>query len=147
MKTIVIGIGNPFLADDRAGIVVVESLAQEKLKADFEILYTVGFELLDKILGYDQAIIVDACMLGGKLGEIFEVGLDDIFQTKSMLNSHAIHIGTSLRLGMDLYPELMPKQLKIFLIEVKNITEFSNQFTPQVKAAVEKVKTRIKKLL
>ncbi|WP_456324520.1 hydrogenase maturation protease [Desulfonauticus submarinus] len=146
-EVVVIGIGNPLLSDDRAGIVIVEDLEKEGLLAQFEILYTVGFELLDKILGYKKAIIVDACMLGQKIGDILEVKVEDIFASSKLVNSHAMHIGTSLKLGFELYPDLMPKEVKIFLIEVENIEEFSKNFTPEVKKAVEEVKQRIKQEL
>ncbi|SDN31528.1 hydrogenase maturation protease [Desulfonauticus submarinus] len=146
-EVVVIGIGNPLLSDDRAGIVIVEDLEREGLPAQFEILYTVGFELLDKILGYKKAIIVDACMLGQKIGDILEVKVEDIFASSKLVNSHAMHIGTSLKLGFELYPDLMPKEVKIFLIEVENIEEFSKNFTPEVKKAVEEVKQRIKQEL
>ncbi|MDQ7031191.1 MAG: hydrogenase maturation protease [Desulfonauticus sp.] len=147
MDTVVIGLGNPFLADDRAGIVVVEDLERLGLPAHFEILHTVGFELLDKVLDYKRAIIVDACMLGKNVGEILEVSVKDIFTSSSLINSHAMHIGSTLKLGDELYPERMPEEIRIFLIEVENIKEFSQEFTPEVLKAVEEVKRRIKELL
>ena len=45
-KCVVVGIGNPFLQDDRAGVVIVEQLEQENLPCQTEVVYTVGLERL-----------------------------------------------------------------------------------------------------
>lgn len=147
MDTVVLGIGNPLLADDRAGIVVVEDLEKENLSAHFEVLYTVGFEVIDKVLGYKKAIIVDACKLGNPVGTILEVGVEDIFSSPNLINSHAISVGTTLKTGYTVFKEEMPSEIKLYLIEVQNIEEFSKTFTPEVKKAVEEVKARIRREL
>jgi hydrogenase maturation protease len=49
-------------------VVIVEQLEQEGLPCRTEVVYTVGFEVMDKIRGYERAIIVDACMLGNEPG-------------------------------------------------------------------------------
>ncbi|MBM9537737.1 hydrogenase maturation protease [Desulfobulbus alkaliphilus] len=146
-KCVVIGIGNPYLQDDRAGVVVVERLEHEHLPCQTEVVYTVGFEVMDKIRGFERAIIVDACKLGNVPGTIIEVTVDDIFTTHALVNSHAITLGTTLKTGYICFPEDMPTDIQILLIEVKDITEFTQQMSPEVEAAVGKVVERIKGLI
>jgi hydrogenase maturation protease len=146
-KCVVIGIGNPFLQDDRAGVVVVERLEQEQLDCQIEVVYTVGFEVMDKVRGYERAIIVDACMLGNPPGSILEVTVDDIFTTHALVNSHAITLGTTLKTGYICFPEDMPSDIRIFLIEVKEIKEFTQQMSPEVERAVDEAVERIKGLV
>ena len=146
-KCVVVGIGNPYLQDDRAGVVVIEQLEQMQLPCQTEVVYTVGFEVMDKIQGYEQAIIVDACMLGNEPGSILEVTMDDIFTTHALVNSHAITLGTTLKTGYVCFPEEMPADIRILLIEVKNIKEFTQQMSPEVEAAVVKVVDRIKTMV
>lgn len=143
-KCVVVGIGNPYLQDDRAGVVIVELLEKEGLDCHTEVVYTVGFEVMDKIRGYERAIIVDACMLGNEPGSILEVTVDDIFSTHSLVNSHAITLGTTLKTGLLCFPEEMPADIRIILIEVKAIKEFTQQMSPEVEVAVEAVVERIK---
>lgn len=143
-KCVVVGIGNPFLQDDRAGVVIVEQLEQENLPCQTEVVYTVGLEVMDKIRGYERAIIVDACMLGNEPGSILEVSMDDIFTTHALVNSHAITLGTTLKTGYICFPEEMPADLRIILIEVKEIKEFTRQMSPEVEQAVVEVVERIK---
>jgi len=146
-KCVVIGIGNPYLQDDRAGVVVVERLEQEHLPCQTEVVYTVGFEVMDKVRGFERAIIVDACKLGNVPGSILDVTVDDIFTTHALINSHAITLGTTLKTGYICFPEDMPADIRILLIEVKNITEFTQQMSPEVDAAVDEVVERIKGLV
>jgi len=146
-KCVVVGIGNPYLQDDRAGVVIVETLEQEGLPCRTEVVYTVGFEVMDKIRGYERAIIVDACMLGNEPGSILEVSIDDIFSTHALVNSHAITLGTTLKTGLLCFPDEMPADIRIILIEVKEIKEFTRQMSPEVEAAVKTVVDRIRALV
>lgn len=146
-KCVVVGIGNPYLQDDRAGVVIVETLEQEGLPCRTEVVYTVGFEVMDKIRGYERAIIVDACMLGNEPGSILEVSIDDIFSTHALVNSHAITLGTTLKTGLLCFPDEMPADIRIILIEVKEIKEFTQQMSPEVEAAVVTVVDRIRALV
>jgi hydrogenase maturation protease len=146
-KCVVVGIGNPYLQDDRAGVVIVEMLEKEGLPCRTEVVYTVGFEVMDKIRGFERAIIVDACMLGNEPGSILEVTVDDIFSTHALVNSHAITLGTTLKTGLICFPEDMPEDIRIILIEVKEIKEFTQQMSPEVDAAVLTVVDRIRTLV
>ena len=146
-KCVVVGIGNPYLQDDRAGVVILELLENEDLPCHTEVVYTVGFEVMDKIRGFERAIIIDACMLGNEPGSILEVTVDDIFSTHALVNSHAITLGTTLKTGLMCFPDEMPEDIRIILIEVKEIKEFTQQMSPEVEAAVVTVVDRIRALV
>ena len=83
-------------------------------------------------------------MLGNEPGSILEVSMDDIFTTHALVNSHAITLGTTLKTGYICFPEEMPVDLRIILIEVKEIKEFTRQMSPEVEQAVVEVVERIK---
>lgn len=140
---VVIGIGNPYLQDDRVGVVIVEQLEQAGLPCRTEVVDTVGFEVMDKVRGHERAIVVDACKLGNAPGTILELTLDEIFTTHALVNSHAITLGAALKTGYLCFPEEMPTDLRIILIEVKAIDEFTQQMSPEVKKAAAEVVARI----
>lgn len=146
-KTVVIGIGNPFLQDDRAGVAVAEKLEEMGAACDTEVVLTVGFEVMDKAKGYDRAIIVDACMLGNEPGSILELSVDDIFSTHALANSHAITLGTTLKTANMCFPDEMPADMILMLIEVKDIKEFTRQMSEPVEKAVDQVVERIMALV
>jgi hydrogenase maturation protease len=144
---IVVGIGNPYLQDDRAGVVVVEELERTGLACRTEVVCTVGPEVMDRIKGFRRAIIVDACMLGNPPGTILELGLDDLCTTGSLAHSHAITLGATLRTGYLCFPEEMPTDLRFILIEVKAISEFTKVMSPEVEAAAAEVVARIRRMV
>jgi len=145
MKVIVVGIGNPIMGDDSVGIRVVEELKKE-VKVDTAILTTTTFEVLDKIMGYDKAIIVDGIKSGNEPGTIYELTVDDVFYTYSFTNTHNLSLATTLKLGYLIFPEKMPKYIKLIAVEVENI-DFGKDCSPKVKDAIPKVIEMIKKEL
>lgn len=138
-KTLVCGIGNPMLKDDRAGIEVAEQIERMNIDVDVEIIYGVGFEVNDKIMGYDRVFIIDACKMGHPAGTILEVGVEDIFFDHQLASSHATTLGSTLKVGYDLFGDDMPGELTIFLIEAEDYFEFTKTCSPAVTVAIDKV--------
>lgn len=142
-KTLICGIGNPMLKDDRAGIEVAERIEKSALDVDVEIIFGVGFEVNDKIMGYDDVIIIDAAKMGYEPGTILEVGVDDIFSDHQLASSHAVTLGSTLKVGYELFPEEMPDKLTIFLIEAEDYFEFTKICSPRVQAAITRLVQKI----
>jgi len=146
-KWIIVGIGNPYRQDDRAGLVVAERLQQGTLDCQVESLTVVGFEILVMIRGYERAIIVDACRFGMTPGTVVEVSMDELEPIRTPVNSHAISLEAVLKTGYACFPNEMPADIRILLIEVKVIAECSQQMSPEVERAVEEVVDRVKTLV
>jgi len=144
VKTIVVGIGNPILRDDSVGIKIVEMISKE-IDVDTAILTATNFDVLDKILGYDRAIIVDAIRMGNEPGTIYELTIEDIFLTYSYTNTHNLTLATTLKLGYVIFPEKMPKEIKLIAVEVEDVESFGEECTPKVKEAIPKVVEMIKR--
>ncbi len=125
------------LKDDRAGIEVAERIAASDLEVDTEIIFGVGFEVNDKIMGYDDVIIVDAAKIGKKPGTITQAGVEDIFSDHQLASSHAVTLGSTLKVGYELFEEEMPKSLKILLIEAEDYYEFTRDCSPSVDKAID----------
>lgn len=142
---IVVGIGNPLLKDDRVGIEVVEALKVRNSQVETAILHAVGFDVLDTIMGYEKAVIVDACQMGMKPGTVLEISPEEMFSQDNLVNSHAVTLGSTLKTGQMLFPEEMPDDLKLILVEVEDISTFSTQCTPVVSHAIADVVERISK--
>ena len=140
---VVVGIGNPLLKDDRAGIEVVEALERAGTSVDTAILYSVGFDVLDSIYDYNEAVIIDACQLGKPPGTILEITPEALFASDHLVTSHAVTLGATLKTGQLLFPERMPDVLSIILIEAKDITCFSSVCSEETTRAVGKVVDRL----
>ena len=145
-RFLILGIGNPFLQDDRAGIEVVERLADCLKGVDKEVLFTVGFEVLDKIRGYDEAIIIDAARFGKPPGTVMELDLQDVLASASFTGSHSLSLGVTLQIGYSVFADELPKKVRLFFIEAAEITRFSNECTVRVNKAIERVTEKIQSI-
>jgi len=141
MKTLVLGLGNPILADDGVGIKVAHEVANQFNSPQVTVAETstAGLSLLDSIVGYDKVIIIDAIQTKqGHAGQIYRMGLQDFSSAKHFSSPHQINLVTALELGkmLDL---AMPQEITIFAVEAKDITSFSEKCTPEVERAIPEV--------
>ncbi len=137
MKTLILGLGNPILSDDGAGLHVARALRAIK---DPEITVMeeslTGLDFLDVLVGYDRTIIVDAIQTrGGKAGQIYRLEPEAFTATRHAGSPHDVNFATALELGKRLGLAL-PRQIIIFGIEVEDVTSFSEECTPAVMAAI-----------
>jgi hydrogenase maturation protease len=143
MKTLVIGLGNPILTDDGVGVKVAYEL--EALLADSWPDVTVteasagGLRLMELMLGYDRAIIVDAFTNGSNTpGKMHRMTLDDlraISPTQHSASAHDTTLVTALDAGREMGMHL-PDEVVIYAIEVENVIDFSEEPTTAVAAAI-----------
>ena len=141
MKTLILGMGNPILSDDGAGIRVAQEVGEKLNDPQITVAETsgAGLSLLDSIVGYDKVIIIDAIQTKeGNTGQIYRMGPEDFSLTKHFSSPHQINLATALELGnaLDL---AMPQKITIFAVEAKDITTFSEKCTPAVEQAIPEV--------
>lgn len=136
---IVVGIGNPLLTDDRAGLEVVAALQADNVNVNTAVLHSNGLAVLDTILGYDKAVIVHACKIGLPPGTVLETTAD-LF---SDIGNAPEPFDCVFKAGNVRFPELMPSQITIFQVEAEDLSNFSNHCTPIVSHAVSDVVNRI----
>jgi hydrogenase maturation protease len=141
MKILVLGIGNPILSDDGAGIRVAQEVGNQLNDPQVTIAETseAGLRLLDSIVGYDKVIIIDAIQTKkGQAGQIYRMEPQDFSSAKHFSSPHQINLVTALELGnaLDL---AMPQKITIFAVEAKDITTFSERCTTEVEQAIPKL--------
>jgi hydrogenase maturation protease len=137
MKTLILGLGNPILSDDGVGPRVAREL-QGKLDEDVTIteVSLAGLNLLDLMVGYDRAIIIDAIQTdGGKPGRIYRLDIEAFEVTRHAVSTHDVNLATALELGRRLGLPLPPK-IDILAIEVADINRFSEECTHEVAEAI-----------
>ena len=125
MKDILIlGIGNPHMGDDAIGIEIVKEIEKMNIPVKTEILYYISFELMDKLMGYKKAIIVDAADICIAYGDFVWKKYSDLDDNLSIKNSHGIGIYHVIDTGYKLFNELMPEIIDILLIQTGKIENF-----------------------
>ncbi|MFO7678402.1 MAG: hydrogenase maturation protease [Thermoplasmatota archaeon] len=141
MKTIVLGIGNQILGDDGVGIHVVNEIRKYINDSNVTIdeAITGGMNLLDLLLGYDKAILVDAVKSDEVMhGQVKRIELSD-FNTMHSCNPHDVSLLQAIDMAKKMGEKNIPKKIIIIGILMKNIPcEFSEQLSKEIKMAVPK---------
>lgn len=137
-KTLILGLGNSLLCDDGVGIYVAAELKNRINQSEITVIETgvAGLSLLDLLVGYDRAIIVDAIQtVGGKAGQIYRLDPGAFDTALHTASAHGIDFPTALEFGKKLGLHL-PQQIIIFAIEASDVSTFNEECTPEVKRAV-----------
>lgn len=139
MKTLILGLGNPLITDDSIGLrVAAEVKSRLANRIDVEVAedFCGGLRLMERMEGYDRAIIVDAILSGAPAGTIHRLRPGDM-PTQKSTSSHDVNLTTALALGRQAGLHL-PREEDIALvaIEAVEVHTFSDQCTPDVAAAL-----------
>ena len=150
MKTLVLGLGNPIISDDSIGLRVAQRLAERLAgRADVEVAedHWGGLQLMEQLVGFDRAVIVDAIITGAPPGTIHELTPGDI-PTQRSASAHDVNLPTALAFGRQAGLKL-PEDHSIRLvgIEVVDILNFSETCTPAVAAAIPAAVDTVLRLL
>ncbi|PNX49716.1 MAG: hypothetical protein BV457_00800 [Thermoplasmata archaeon M9B1D] len=139
MKTIVLGVGNLILGDDGVGIHVVNELKKQINDPDVTLdeAITGGMNLLDLIIGYDRAIIIDAVKSkDAENGEVKRIPLSD-FNTMHSCNPHDVSLIEAIEMAKKMGETRIPKDIIIIGIMMKEIPcEFREKLSKDIAAAV-----------
>jgi len=141
-KTIILGIGNPILGDDGIGIHIVRQLKKELQQNSHIVIdeaMTGGMNLLDAIIGYDKAILIDAVILcDEKIGDVKRFELGDLGTVHSC-NPHDVSLFESIKLAESLGEKKVPDEIIIIGIVLHELPlEFSEDLSPLISSSIPK---------
>ncbi len=142
VKTLLIGVGNPFLGDDGVGAYIVkkiESIVGSMPELDVKTVSTSGIHLLEEILGYDNVILVDGIVTDGHVGHIYKLRPNDLAKTTHLSSPHDLNFASAYEMGMRFSADSMPKSIEIYGIEIRRSTTFSQDLSPAVRKSAESV--------
>jgi hydrogenase maturation protease len=137
--TLVVGLGNPILGDDGVGWRVAEAV-REKLDdpaVDVLCLSLGGLALMERLVGYRRALIVDAMATGAPAGTLHGLDMDGmnelgIHHTASV---HDLSLATAIALGRELGLDL-PAEIRVVGVEAAPEFEFGEALSAPVGRAV-----------
>jgi hydrogenase maturation protease len=137
-KTLILGMGNPILGDDSVGLRVGAILRDKIASPDINVITTElgGINLLELLVGYDNAIIIDAMKTShGKPGTISVFNLESLNGTRHTGSTHNFDLSTTIELGKKLGLDL-PRNITIFAIEIEAVDTFTEECSPEVEQAI-----------
>ena len=138
LKTLVLGVGNLILRDDGIGPRLIHELQGIVTDPDVTLQETSlsGINLMELLIGFDRAIIIDAIQNKGIPGKSYWLTSGDFDnQYKDIYSNHKISLFQAIELGNDLN-QPMPAEVDIMAIEAKDVTGFGEELTPEVERAI-----------
>ncbi len=167
-STLVIGLGNPILGDDGVGWHIARGVAQmydqsaadRKRKANItrlsmfdrievDYLAVGGLSLMERLVGYDRAIIIDAIQTGhAPVGEVTCTSLEELpeIAVGHLTSIHDTSLHKALKVGHSIGARL-PKEIIIVGIETKSVYDFSEELSTPVADALPKAINLVMELI
>lgn len=144
--TLVVGLGNPVLGDDAVGWAVLEALETELGREgraaggaiELDWLAVGGLTLMERLVGVDRAVLVDAVTTGADpIGTVRVRPLDDVaLRGAGHLDSaHDASLAEALVAGRAL-GALLPEEVVVVTVEAERVDTFGTRLSPPVAAAV-----------
>jgi hydrogenase maturation protease len=170
--TLVLGLGNPILGDDGVGWRVLDELqarlegsalpfsgaggaqvvggrSDDAPRIELDRLALGGLRLMERLVGYERAILVDAIATGCvRPGTVRCLRLDDLPAPADarLASPHDTSLGAALDLGRQLGARL-PAAPWVVAVEAEPGFEFSTQLSPAVARAVPDAADAVVRLL
>jgi hydrogenase maturation protease len=145
--TLVIGLGNPILGDDGVGWRVIEAL-EDRLAVDdaarrasgpveLDRVAVGGLSLMERLVGYDRVILVDAVLGPGVEGAVTSSSLEETAcRLAGHLDSaHDAPLREALSAGRTLGAHL-PDDITVIGVAVRQVDMFGERMSLQVAEAV-----------
>ena len=151
MKTLVVGLGNPILGDDGVGWKVAEEVKKKfplDSCVDVECLSLGGISLMEHLIDYDRAILVDAFALDEPIGSILVLKLSDLpnYSAFHTTSTHDTSLQDAIELGRSMGAHL-PDDVMVVGIATKHVYDFSEKLSPPVAKAASQVAQIVLNLL
>ena len=166
-SALVIGLGNPILGDDGVGWCVAEEVKQRLRNAecgmqiaecgmqiadcsdqskiknpqseiDIDCVSLGGLGLMERMLGYDHVILIDAMTTGQRpVGSVMRLALEDLpdLSAGHTASAHDTSLPTALQVGRAMGAHL-PDRVMVVAVETESAYDFSEALTPPVAVAV-----------
>ncbi|MCX7022243.1 MAG: hydrogenase maturation protease [bacterium] len=144
-RTLIVGLGNPMMSDDAVGILVARGLHARLNNPDVELreASVAGIELMELLVGYDRAIIVDAAQTDdGRPGDWYRLDTQQEVAGELPQSSHRFGVFEGLELGRRLGLD-MPEEIRIYAVEAPDPFTFGEGLSPALAAALPEIVTGI----
>jgi hydrogenase maturation protease len=139
-RVLVIGLGNPILGDDGVGWKVAEEVKKQltpEMSVDMECLSLGGISLMEHLIDYDRAIMIDAFALDEQIGSILVLKLSDLpnYSAFHTASPHDTSLQNAIELGRSMGAHL-PNDIMVVGIATKHVCDFRKALSPPVADAV-----------
>ena len=139
VRILVIGVGNPLLADDGVGFEVARRIGEALAgRGDVTVATACagGLSIAERMVGFDRAVLVDATEpISGRPGTLHALSLGGEIKSWNTLGTHDADLATALLLLAEM-GERVPERIDLLGIEAADLTTFQERLTPEVARVV-----------
>ncbi|HVO13481.1 MAG TPA: hydrogenase maturation protease [Vicinamibacteria bacterium] len=138
MKTLLLGLGNPYLSDDAVGLRLAAALRGPlAVYPDLDVVEDCsvgGLDLLDVLCGYQRVIVLDSLRArDGVPGDWHHFTAEALRETAHLAGVHDANFATVLALGRRLgLPLPEPRNIHVFAVEMADGLTFSERMSPRL---------------
>ena len=147
--TLIVGLGNDLLSDDGVGVYVARRLRDCLDPSRFAVreLAVGGIHLVESLLGFCHAIVIDACRTGRyPPGTVTRHDAGEFTNSLRLAPYHAMAFPDALELARWMGASL-PRRIDVFAIEVLDIETVGERCTPAVEAGIDNAADEIARFL
>jgi hydrogenase maturation protease len=109
--------------------------------------YWGGLRLMERMIGFDRAIVIDAIATGARPGTIHHLTTESIATQKSA-SAHDVNLPTALAFGRRAGAHLpADANVRLVGIEGEDLLTFAEQCTPSVAAAIPQAVQEVLRIL
>jgi len=143
LKTLILGLGNPILSDDAAGLHIARLLHECLGGKDVDLVEAAvaGLQTVELLSCYDRAVVIDVVQDEARAGEFCRLDPRDL-EAGSSISSHSIGLGQALRLA-HLLGLPLPAQTLVYAVAVADPYTFGERLTPRIEEALPSIVQQI----
>jgi hydrogenase maturation protease len=146
-RILVLGLGNPILGDDGVGWQVAEEIKNILDRSEISLAGRIvevdclalgGLSLMERMEGYDRAILIDAISTGAESqGKVSRIPIENLpnHLLGHLGSSHDTTLQNALIVGRKMGVNL-PEEITIIAVESQDVYDFSEELSPAVANAV-----------
>jgi hydrogenase maturation protease len=142
-RRILIGLGNPIMSDDRAGLAVAGEVHKRLPDLDLDLTCSNGFEIVDRLLGYDLAVIIDSMTTGRhKPGTVVRLAFERSMCTLRASTSHGVGFGEAIEIARGCGAGV-PGHIVVYGIEVRDPHSVGSEMSAEVSGKIGEIADEI----
>ena len=136
---ILVGLGNPIMSDDGIGLVVSRRVHRRLAGYDLDLACGAGLHVMDAILGYNRAIIIDSMVTGSvPAGSVVRIDPGRGMETRRAGHSHGVGFFEAIEIAKACDAPL-PEEILVYGIEVKDPFTIGEQISEGIMDKLDEI--------